>query len=219
MTLKIFQNFLLLFLINCGNVENSNLDITTNFKNKMKIDETFVFSINEASDSIKVFNRTNLIYNNKNRGKKSIEIDLKNFRLGKNNLKVISYHKSTIKSKNIDFIVLNDKTPEIYDYKIINTYPHQINAYTQGLEFNNGYLYESTGKYGKSKLKKVNFKTGDSFEEVSVSNKYFAEGITIIDNKIIQLTWRENTGLIYNLQTLELVGDFKYNKSKEGWGL
>ena len=120
MTLKIFQNFLLLFLINCGNVENSNLDITINFKNKMKIDETFVFSINEASDSIKVFNRTNLIYNNKNRVKKSIEIDLKNFRLGKNNLKVISYHKSTIKSKNIDFIVLNDKTPEISSVKYLN---------------------------------------------------------------------------------------------------
>lgn len=219
MTLKIFQNFLLLFLINCGNVENSNLDITTNLKNKMKIDETFVFSINEASDSIKVFNRGNLIYNNKKRDKKSIEIDLKNFRLGKNSLKVISYHKSNIKSKNIDFIVLNDKTPEIYNYKIINTYPHKINAYTQGLEFNNGYLYESTGKYGKSKLKRVNFKTGDSYEEVNLSNKYFAEGITIIDNKIIQLTWRENTGLIYNLQTLDLIGDFKYNKSKEGWGL
>ncbi len=86
MILKIFQNFLLLFLINCGNVENSNLDITTNLKNKMKIDENFVFSINEASDSIKVFNRNNLIYNSKNRDKKNIEIDLKNFRLGKNSL-------------------------------------------------------------------------------------------------------------------------------------
>ena len=72
MILKIFQNFLLLFLINCGNVENSNLDITTNLKNKMKIDENFVFSINEASDSIRVFNRNNLIYNSKNRDKKNI---------------------------------------------------------------------------------------------------------------------------------------------------
>ena len=103
MTLKIFQNFLLLFLINCGNVENSNLDITTNLKNKMKIDETFVFSINEASDSIKIFNRGSLIYNNKNRDKKSIEIDFKNFRLGKNNLKVISYHKSNIKYRQTAF--------------------------------------------------------------------------------------------------------------------
>ena len=66
-----------------------------------------------------------------------------------------------------------------------------------------------TKAIGKSKLKKVNFKTGESYEEVSLSNKYFAEGITIMDNKIIQLTWRENTGLIYNLQTLDLIGDFK----------
>jgi glutaminyl-peptide cyclotransferase len=62
-------------------------------------------------------------------------------------------------------------------------------------------------------------KTGDSFKEVRLSNKYFAEGLTVIDDKIIQLTWRENIGLVYDLNTLELIEEFQYNNSKEGWGL
>ena len=219
MSFKIFQNIVLLFLVGCGNVDNSNLDITSNKKNKMKLDETFILSINEVFDSIKIHSRDKIIYETKKNDSQSIHIELDKFRLGKNNIKVISYYKNNIKSKDINFIILNDQTPVLYTYKIINTYPHKINAYTQGLEFNEGYLYESTGKYGKSKLKKVILKTGDSFKEVSLSNKYFAEGLTIIDDKIIQLTWRENIGLIYDLNTLELIDDFQYNKSKEGWGL
>ena len=219
MTFKIFQNIVLLFLVGCGNVDNSNLDITSNKKNKMKLDETFILSINEVFDSIKIHNRDKIIYETKKNDSQSIHIELKKFRLGKNNIKVVSYYKNNIKSKDINFIILNDQTPVLYTYKIINTYPHKINAYTQGLEFNEGYLYESTGKYGKSKLKKVILKTGDSSKEVSLSNKYFAEGLTIINDKIIQLTWRENIGLIYDLNTLELIDDFQYNKSKEGWGL
>ena len=219
MTFKILQNFLLLFLISCGNVEDSNLDITSNKKNTMKVDETLVLSINEAFDSIKIYNRDKIIYNTKKNDSQSVYIELKKFRLGKNNIKVVSYYKNTIKSKDINFIILNDKTPILYTYNIINTYPHKINAYTQGLEFNEGYLYESTGKYGKSMLKKVILKTGESFKEVSLSNKFFAEGLTIIDDKIIQLTWRENIGLVYDLNTLKLIEEFQYNKSKEGWGL
>ena len=219
MTFKIFQNIVLLFLVGCGNVDNSNLDITSNKKNKMKLDETFILSINEVFDSIKIHNRDKIIYETKKNDSQIIHIELEKFRLGKNNIKVISYYKNNIKSKDINFIILNDQTPVLYTYKIINTYPHKINAYTQGLEFNEGYLYESTGKYGKSKLKKVILKTGDSSKEVSLSNKYFAEGLTIINDKIIQLTWRENIGLIYDLNTLELIDDFQYNKSKEGWGL
>ena len=219
MTFKIFQNIVLLFLVGCGNVDNSNLDITSNKKNKMKLDETFILSINEVFDSIKIHNRDKIIYETKKNDSQSVYIELKKFRLGKNNIKVVSYYKNTIKSKDINFIILNDKTPILYTYNIINTYPHKINAYTQGLEFNEGYLYESTGKYGKSMLKKVILKTGESFKEVSLSNKFFAEGLTIIDDKIIQLTWRENIGLVYDLNTLKLIEEFQYNKSKEGWGL
>jgi len=219
MTFKIFQNILILFLIGCSSNENLNLNITSNIKNNMQLDETFNFSINEAFDSIKIYSRGKLINSTKNNELNSTNIDLKKFRLGENNLNIISYYKDNVKSKNYDFIILNDKKPTLYSYEIINTYPHNINAYTQGLEFNQGFLYESTGQKGRSKLKRVNYKTGESNKEINVSNKYFAEGLTIIDNKIIQLTWRENTGLVYNLNTMDLIDDFKYGKSIEGWGL
>ena len=111
------------------------------------------------------------------------------------------------------------KSQLIFYYKIINTYPHDINSYTQGLEFNNGFLYESTGKYGKSKLRKVNYKTGEVLQEVDLLNKYFAEGLTIINDKIFQLTWKSKIGFVYNLTDLKLLKSFNYKNSVEGWGL
>lgn len=109
--------------------------------------------------------------------------------------------------------------PKVYTYKLINTYPHDINAYTQGLEFVGDILYESTGQYGASSLRKVDFKTGKVIQNLPLDNAYFAEGITLINNKIIQLTWKENQGFVYDASTLALEKSFKYNQSPEGWGL
>ena len=89
----------------------------------MKLDETFILSINEVFDSIKIHNRDKIIYETKKNDSQSIHIELEKFRLGKNNIKVISYYKNNIKSKDINFIILNDKTPILYTYNIINTYP------------------------------------------------------------------------------------------------
>ncbi len=115
--------------------------------------------------------------------------------------------------------VLHTKAPKIYGYKIINRFPHQTDAYTQGLEFVGDTLYESVGQYGESKLRKIDYKTGDVLKEVTLDNSYFAEGLTVYNDKIYQLTWKENTGFIYNLPDFKKVGTFTYNKSKEGWGL
>lgn len=115
--------------------------------------------------------------------------------------------------------VLNNEPPKIYSYNIINEYPHDIKSYTQGLEFHNGELYESIGQYGESKLRKVDHKTGQVIKNIDLANQYFAEGLTILNNKLYQLTWRENTGFIYDVNTFEKTGSFKYGKSKEGWGL
>ena len=115
--------------------------------------------------------------------------------------------------------VLNTAPPKIYGYKIVNRYPHKTDAYTQGLEFVGDTLYESAGKYTESKLRKVDFTTGDVLQEVTLANEYFAEGLTVLNDKLYQLTWRENTGFIYNLSDLKKIGTFAYNKSREGWGL
>ena len=219
MSFKILQIILFFFLFGCNNNLDANLNITSNIKEKLQRNETIKLTVHEKFDSIKVYNSSKLIYNFIDNSLNNLEFELENLRLGQNNINVVSFFNNTNKSKKYSFILLNDKKPKIYSYRIINTYPHDINSYTQGLEFNKGFLYESTGKYGKSKLRKTEYKTGETLSEINISNKYFAEGLTIINDKIIQLTWREGIGLVYDLENLELIDKFYYNKSLEGWGL
>lgn len=93
--------------------------------------------------------------------------------------------------------------PKLYTYKIINEYPHDMDAYTQGLEFVGDTLYESTGQYGKSSLRKTDYKTGKVLQQINLDRTYFGEGITVLNSKIYQLTWREKVGFIYQLDNLE----------------
>ena len=93
-------------------------------------------------------------------------------------------------------IILNNKnnspisTPTIYTYQVINEYSHDANAFTEGLVFENGYLYESTGSFNsQSTLRRVNLETGNILQQHTLPSQYFAEGITIFNGKIIQLTW------------------------------
>lgn len=115
--------------------------------------------------------------------------------------------------------VLAEKAPEIYTYEIINEFPHDQNAYTQGLEFHKDTLYESTGRKGQSSLRKVDFKTGKVLQQINLEDIYFGEGITILNNKIYQLTWQSGVGFIYDLELFKRIDSFNYNQSKEGWGL
>ncbi len=105
----------------------------------------------------------------------------------------------------------------IYTYHVVNTYPHDTSAFTEGLVFTNGSLYESTGEYGSSSLRRVNLEDGAVQQKVSLPSQYFGEGLTAVNNALIQLTWQEKTGFIYNKQTLALTGNFTY--STQGWGL
>jgi glutamine cyclotransferase len=107
--------------------------------------------------------------------------------------------------------------PAHYTYSIVNTYPHDENAFTQGLVYENGSLYESTGFYGNSTLRRVNLETGEVLQLYTLSDRYFGEGITIFDDKIIQLTWREQKGFIYDRCSFDLLQEFNY--STEGWGI
>ncbi|WP_090295653.1 glutaminyl-peptide cyclotransferase [Flagellimonas zhangzhouensis] len=115
--------------------------------------------------------------------------------------------------------VLASTSPEVYTYEVINTYPHDPKAYTQGLEFHNGVLYESTGKKGASSIRKVNFETGEVLQKIDMENTVFGEGITIMNDKLYQLTWQSGFGYVYDINTFEKIKNFTYGKSKEGWGL
>lgn len=115
--------------------------------------------------------------------------------------------------------ILASKAPEIYTYEIINEYPHDMKAYTQGLEFYGDTLYESTGRKGQSSLRKVDYKSGTVLKKIELEPSYFGEGLTISDNKIYQLSWQAGIGFIYEMDAFERSGSFQYGKSKEGWGL
>ncbi|MEO8933048.1 MAG: glutaminyl-peptide cyclotransferase, partial [Xanthomarina sp.] len=153
----------------------------------------------------------------------SKEIDanfnVKDIRLGLHTITATVTYDNTTEEATTNLTVLNDAAPKIYSYKILNEYPHDITSYTQGLEFYDGILYESTGQYSKSKLRKVDYKTGEILKNINLGDQYFGEGLTILNNKIYQLTWKENIGFIYDIDTFEKTGSFNYGKSKEGWGL
>jgi len=111
----------------------------------------------------------------------------------------------------------NSKETPVYGYKIINSYPHDTNAFTQGLVFDNGKLYESTGLNNRSTLREVNIETGEVLKVRKLNARYFAEGIAAVNNKIIQLTWRSNTGFVYNKNTFDQIKSFTY--TTQGWGI
>ncbi|MCX8151008.1 MAG: glutaminyl-peptide cyclotransferase [Candidatus Bathyarchaeota archaeon] len=107
--------------------------------------------------------------------------------------------------------------PKQYTYEIIQVYPHDKNAFTQGLIYSDGFLYESTGLYGSSTLRKVDLETGNTVDSVSLPTEFFGEGIALVNEKIIQLTWKSQIGFVYNKENLSLIHNFTY--STEGWGL
>lgn len=104
-----------------------------------------------------------------------------------------------------------------YGYKVINAYPHDQDAYTQGLAFEDGFLYEGTGRHGRSQLRKVELETGNILQTHRLSSEFFGEGITICGDRLIQLTWLSQTGFAYDKAGFKLLATFKY--PTKGWGL
>ncbi|MBP0902257.1 glutaminyl-peptide cyclotransferase [Mariniflexile gromovii] len=145
--------------------------------------------------------------------------NLKSFKLGKHNINATIYFNNDKQVATTTVTILNNEAPKVYTYKIINEYPHDITSYTQGLEFYKGNLYESTGQRKESKLRQVDYKTGEVLKNVNLADAFFGEGLTVLNDKIYQLTWQSGTGFIYDVNTFEKTNSFKYGNSKEGWGI
>lgn len=112
-----------------------------------------------------------------------------------------------------------EKPPIIIPYKITNTYPHAPGSFTQGLVYEDGFLYEGTGQYGTSSLRKLNPETGEILKEVRLSRDLFGEGITIYKKRIIQLTWMSQIGFVYDKKSFRHLDTFRYPIPIEGWGI
>jgi len=105
----------------------------------------------------------------------------------------------------------------IYGYEIVAAYPHDPNAFTQGLQIIDGELFEGTGLYGKSSLRRVELETGEVLQQIDLAADLFGEGIAVVGERIYQLTWQEQRGFIYDRETFERTDEFRYET--EGWGL
>jgi glutamine cyclotransferase len=137
---------------------------------------------------------------------------------GRKSLKVTAY-KSGIKPQTITrfILVYSDTKPKRNSYKIINTFLHSQDAYTQGLVYENGMFYEGTGQVGTSYLRKVDPESGKVLFQLSLEPPLFGEGIAIVGDRVFQLTWRSKVGFVYDKSTLKQINKIYYQT--EGWGL
>jgi glutamine cyclotransferase len=121
----------------------------------------------------------------------------------------------------VTLVLLSNSPVEVepvhYTYQVVNVYPHDEAAFTEGLVFEDGTLYEGTGLYGQSTLRRVELETGGVAQLYSLPDGFFGEGITIFEDKIVQLTWKSGKGFVYDKNTFELLQTFEY--PTEGWGI
>lgn len=140
-------------------------------------------------------------------------------RFGKNRLNVRSYKNGTITgSAQVMILVLPASPPTTIKAELVRRYPHDSLAYTQGLFYEEGFLYESTGQYRRSSLRKVKLATGEIQQSVNLPDDVFGEGLAVFDGKILQLSWKNKTAFLYDKNTFQLLKKVQY-PIEEGWGL
>ena len=175
------------------------------------------FYTEEDIDSVEFFVNDSLIFSTKQR---EIKFDfntkyLNNF--GLNYLFAKVYKQEKVYSFSDRFVLFPKQAPKWYTYKIIETYPHDPNAYTQGLVYEDNILYESTGLKGVSSIRKVDLKTGKIIQSFNVDPSIFGEGLTIFGDSLIHLSWQSRRGFVYKKYNLQKLGEFYYET--QGWGL
>jgi len=204
--------FGVIFLNSCGNKYKLEL----HSPKTIQINKPLQISVKEKNgkpiDSIQYFINGLSVSNNES-------IDISSFKLGKQALSATVFYQGQHRKVNNTIYFMASKPPVVYNYEVVNEFPHDKKAFTQGFEYHNGFFYESTGQYGQSTLRKVEVKTGKILQKIDIDKQYFAEGMTIYKDKIYQLTWRKNKGFVYDLKTFKLEKTFNYSQSKEGWGL
>jgi len=139
--------------------------------------------------------------------------------VGSSPVRLICYYADGRKEyHNLGIILLSDLRPQYLHYRIENTWPHDVGAYTQGLVYEGDFLYEGTGQYSESSLRKTEISTGEAVRMMSLPEDVFGEGITILNNRIYQLTYKSQVGFVYEKESFKRIQKVYY-ENKEGWGL
>ncbi|TYP94203.1 glutamine cyclotransferase [Sphingobacterium allocomposti] len=175
--------------------------------------DSVIYYVNEAREA-------------KAEGNDSVRYALSDGKFGIQVIKAIVYSNGVEQETAVRVDFLPASEPKLRHYRLVNTYPHDIKAYTQGLEFYGDYLIESTGNgegpsgnKGKSSVRIVKPVTGEIVRKVELDDAIFGEGATVLNDKLYQLTYRNNEAYVYNVHTLEKVETLPYFQYMEGWGL
>lgn len=209
------------------NYNNSQINFVTINANQSDLDikhgEKFSITF-DYSDTLLLIDSIKLMVDNKTIQKDTSKvyqytIPSNSLYVGIHQLSIDIFYSDSTSEKEIQKLIIRSSVKPInYSYKIKKTYPHDINAYTQGLIFENGFLYESTGQWGSSSLRKISLETGKLIQSIKMENEIFAEGMTIINDKIYQLTYKNRVGFVYDKKNFTLLNRFYY-ENFEGWGL
>ena len=231
-------NFFVVILLatiasSCGNKAKDNSSLfsfdTNQLKEQFSPDESTVLAIsnvkNKTIDSIIYYANDRKIASVK--GNQTTTLTFAAEKLGYQNLKALVYFEGEFVETTHRVELISNIKPVLRNYTLVNTYPHDVKAYTQGLEFHRDTLFEGTGNgagngtglKGISSLRKTDYKTGKVYQQFDYPEAVFGEGITILNNKVYQLSWRNLTGFIYDANTLKQIKTFPYSKQIEGWGL
>jgi glutamine cyclotransferase len=186
-------------------LSGNEFDVKVQFGAEQKVD-----SVVYLIDTIKMISKADT---------SAIKLKTEGLKLGNHlvTAKIFGAGKSEDLTSNIN--ILAAQAPTEYTYKVIKTLPHDTSSYVEGLEYHDGFFYESAGDYGHSSLRKVEPSTGKILQKADLDKQYFGEGITVIGNKIIQLTYREKVGFVYDKATFKKLSEFSYTTGREGWGL
>ena len=216
---------LALIVASCGGSKKDNENLfsfdTAAFKEVYQPNEMAILSVlnpqNKKIDSI-IYYANDLKIGSKKDNEK-ISLSLSDKKLGYQNIKALVYFEGENVETTARIEVVSSIEPKLLNYTIVNTFPHDTLAFTEGFEFYRDTLIESTGQKGASHFRKYDYKTGKVHKQVNMDSQYFGEGITVINNKIYQLTWQSNVGFIYDANTLKQIKTFPYDKPIEGWGM
>jgi glutamine cyclotransferase len=216
---------LALIVASCGGSKKDNENLfsfdTAAFKEVYQPNEMAILSVlnpqNKKIDSI-IYYANDLKIGSKKDNEK-ISLSLSDKKLGYQNIKALVYFEGENVETTTRIEVVSSIEPKLLNYNIVNTFPHDTLAFTEGFEFYRDTLIESTGQKGASHFRKYDYKTGKVHKQVNMDSQYFGEGITVINNKIYQLTWQSNVGFIYDANTLKQIKTFPYDKPIEGWGM
>lgn len=179
---------------------------------------TIRLDVNNASfDSIKYLLDTSVIASKTDTS--AVSVPTAGLPVGVKVLSARVYNGAEFQEVNTNVVVVASNAPVQYKYEVVNVFPHDTSSFTEGLEYHDGLIYESAGEKGHSSLRKAELKTGKVIQKVDLEDQYFGEGMTVIGDKIIQITYREGVGFVYDKSSLKKLAQFPYQAGREGWGL